>query len=50
MGMSGGFCEDILDDAFRQSSGSLILLLYNHNPRSRFDIGPAYLAHNDYSL
>ena len=50
MGMRGGFCENILDDAFCQFSGSLVLFLYNHNPHSWFDIGPAYLAHNDNSL
>jgi len=50
MGMRGGFREDILDDAFRQFSGSLILFLHNHNPRSRFDIRPEYFAHNDNSL
>ena len=42
MGMRGGFREDVLDDSFRQFSGSLVLFLYDHNTRSRFDIRPGY--------
>jgi hypothetical protein len=45
MGVRGGFCEDILDDPFRQFSGSLILLLHNHNACSRFDMGPDVSVH-----
>jgi hypothetical protein len=40
MWMCGGFRENILDDAFRKFSGSLILFLYNLNTRSRFDVRP----------
>ena len=45
MGMRGRFCENVLDDPLRQFSGSLVLLLYNHDADSRFDIGPHYSVH-----
>jgi len=50
MGMRCGFSEDILDDPLRQFSGSLILLLYNLNTRSSFNVRPDYFAHNDKRL
>lgn len=43
--MRSGFGENLLDDAFRQFSGSLILLLYDLNTRPRFDVYPAYSIH-----
>ncbi len=45
MWMCGGFCENILDDAFRKFSGSLILFQYNLNTRSRFDVRPCDSVH-----
>ena len=45
MGMSGGLCQKVLNHSFRQSSGSLILLLNKLHIRSRFDFGPVYFVH-----
>jgi len=45
MWMCVGFRENILDDAFRKFSGSLILFLHNRNTRSRFDIRPDDSVH-----
>jgi len=45
MWMCGGFRKNILDDAFRKFSGSLILFLYNLNTRSRFDVSPDDSVH-----
>jgi hypothetical protein len=38
MGMCGRFRENILDDALRESSGSLVLFLYDFNTHPRFDV------------
>ena len=45
MWMCGGFRENILDNAFRKFSGSLILFLHNRNSRSRFNIRPDNSVH-----
>jgi len=45
MGMCGRFRENILDDALRESSGSLVLFLYNFNTHSRFNVRPEDSIH-----
>ena len=45
MEMRGRFRENLLDGAFRQFSGSLILFPFNHDAYSRFDIGSHFSVH-----
>jgi hypothetical protein len=42
VGMHGGFCQDILHDAFGTLPGSLVLLQHNRNLQAGHNIGSFY--------